>query len=376
MKHVAVLFEFPTLNGGEHSMLSVLRRFQSERLFQLSALAPPHGPLAEQLNALGVRTVPFIVRAASGSKRPADELLAELQDHLSVLQPDLLHANSLSMSRLVGGSRGQLGPLQCTGHLRDIMKLSRSAVSDLNQLDRLAAVSQATRSFHENQGLDTGRTDVIYNGVDINRFRLQNRCDARRALLPGLPASARVLLNVGQICLRKGQLDLAQAVVRLLQSRDDIHLVLIGRRHSEKAESRAYEQAIVDAFASSGRAEHLHRPGFCTNVDQWMNAADLLVHTARQEPLGRVLLEAAASELPIIATDVGGTSEILTDQDSAILIPPNDEIRLIAGLLSALNDLEHARSLASRARERIIQSFTIPHASSALRDFWQGDRPT
>lgn len=368
---IAVLFEFPTLNGGEHSMLSVLQHLMQNSRVRCFAMAPPDGPLADQLAALNIPVIPFSVRSTSGSRRSTPELAGELNDLILQHQPGLLHANSLSMSRLVGQAREDLPPICCTGHLRDIMKLSARAVRDLNCLDRLAAVSQATRDFHLAQGLEHHRAQVIYNGVDTGRFCRRHREDTRRTLLPQIASSATVVLNVGQICLRKGQLELAQAVVHLLDQGENMHLVLAGQRHSEKAESVAYEQAITDVFHAAGRADHLHRPGYCDNIEAWMNAADLLVHTARQEPLGRVLLEAAACELPILATDVGGTSEILSDRRTALLIPPGDLDALTSGIQEAVSCQDECRSMARQARRRIQEAFSVARAANGLLNFWQ-----
>ena len=351
-------------------MLSVLERLNSGASIRFTAIAPSQGPLAERLRSLDIPIVPFVVRSSAGVKRDTNELTIELQSIVSELQPDLLHANSLSMSRLTGQVRWLSKSVCRTGHIRDIMKLSAKAISDLNRLDRIAAVSQATKDFHAARGLRPDLAQVIYNGVDTDRFRRRSRIDARRVLLPQLPESSRVLLNVGQICLRKGQLDLASAVVQLLETRDDVHLVLVGERHSEKQESAAYEQAIFDGFDSVGRAGHLHRAGYQENVEQWMNAADLLVHTAHQEPLGRVLLEAAACELPVIATAVGGTPEILEDQRAARLLPAGDLGALTECLTLALDNPSQGRSFAAVAVRRIKQEFGIMRSCHALQEFW------
>src|SRR5208283_1505697 len=82
----------------------------------------------------------------------------------------LLHANSLAMGRLSGPVAAELS-LPSLSHLRDIVSLSRQAVADLNCHARLLAVSAATRQFHVAQGLDAAKTCVLYNGIDLERFR-------------------------------------------------------------------------------------------------------------------------------------------------------------------------------------------------------------
>ena len=370
--HVAILFEFPSLNGGEHSMLSVLELLRSRPYLQLTAIAPRAGPLAGRLNELRIPLAPMVIRSRAGVKRDAAELRRELTCLAGSLRPDILHANSLATSRLLGEVAGLLSNgVRCTGHLRDIMKLGNRAITHLNQLDRTVAVSQATKSFHVRQGLASARCAVILNGVDPVRFRRQSKTAARASVLPNLPPSARVLLNVGQICLRKGQLDLARAVVRLLHNQNDLHLVLAGKRFSSKAESHAYENAIDDCFAAAGLSDHLHRVGYRDDIPIWMNAADLLVHAAHQEPLGRVLLEAAACKLPIIATSAGGTPEILRNQLDALLVPPGDVNSLTKTIPVVLADQPARETRAGSAARRFRSLFTAQLSAAATEQFWR-----
>ena len=101
-----------------------------------------------------------------------------------------------------------------------------------------------------------------------------------------------------------------------------------------------------------------------------MSAADLLVHSAHQEPLGRVLLEAAASELPIVATNVGGTGEILQDSRDAILVPPASHAALAEAIATALDDPDGGERRAESARRRIEQKFGVQGAADALLESW------
>lgn len=366
---VGVLFEYSSLNGGEHSMLSVLQALAPDKRYLFSAVAPSGGSLAAELLRWRIQHIPFSCRDADGNLRDVADTSVELIAIAQRLRLQIFHANSLSMSRLLGRLRKKVGCV-CTGHLRDIMRLSQKAVSDLNQLHAIAAVSRATRTFHIAQGLSAANCSVVYNGVDTNQFRPLKNPTARREALPGVADDHCVLLNVGQICLRKGQLDLASSVVELLQRRSDIHLVLAGERHSEKAESIEYEAAIHRAFAEAGKSHHLHVLGRRNDVSRLMNAADVLVHTARQEPLGRVLLESGASGLPIIASDVGGTSEILRHIMDAVLVSPNNSKQLITAI-EKLTDSPMLRiRLGDAARCRIEMHFGLDQAVVALDDFW------
>ena len=355
-------------------MLSVLDTLQVDSAFQFSALAPATGLLADELSRRKIIHHDFSVRNEAGEKLPCHVIEQRLSGLLRELRPDVLHANSLSMSRLTGQlANAARTRLRRTGHLRDIIRLKKKVVSDLNQNDGLIAVSKATQDFHAEQGLDLSRCCVVYNGVDTERFQPRDVRAFRSKMFPSIPAGHCVLLNVGQICLRKGQLDLAQAVVGLLQDRRDVHLVIAGPRHSTKQESVDYEAAIQNEFTGAGCGSHLHMLGYRDDIPDLMNAADFLVHAARQEPFGRTLLEAASSGLPVIATDVGGTAEMLRPDTDAMLVSPGDVPSLKAGIENSLSNPELCRSQAASARQRMEASFTIRRAADQLAVFWSSD---
>ncbi|MEX2288390.1 MAG: glycosyltransferase family 4 protein, partial [Planctomycetaceae bacterium] len=368
IKRIAILFEYATLNGGENSMLAaaeVLRGGDFEFVF----LAPTHGRLAEVLRANGYQHLPLELHNATGERTPQDQARALVAGAVTACSPDLLHANSLSMGRLTGAiSRDVVIP--CVAHLRDIVGLSRAAVDDLSGNRLLLAVSRATRDFHVGQGLDADRVRVLYNGVDCRRFHPRPRTGALMTEL-GLPDSAFLIANIGQIGLRKGQDVLAEAACLLAAQLPESHYLLIGERNSQKPESVEFEARVIERFHAGGLGDRLRSLGYRDDVPRLLNEIDLLVHCAHQEPLGRVLLEAAASGTPIVATDVGGTREILADGQSARLVPAGN-VRALADALAELHDNPGKRqSFATVARQRVSVDFSIEHAAQNLAGVWQ-----
>jgi glycosyltransferase involved in cell wall biosynthesis len=364
---IALVFEFGSLNGGEHSMLAVMDQLRNGAV-EFVALCPPDGRLKDTLEARGIEAMAFDVRDAEGQRRDREELLAELHGTLTCAKCDLVHANSLSMGRLTGAIAERLS-VPVAAHLRDILKLSGKAIADLNGNTRLIAVSNAARRFHIAQGMDAERVITLYNGVDCERFMPRSRNESRRREL-GLSLEDFLILNVGQIGLRKGQGVLADAAVMLAGRLPNAHYLIAGQRCSDKRESWEFEANIIAKLQSIGEGNSLHLLGYRDDMPELMNAADVLVHPAKQEPLGRVLLEAAASGLPIIATDVGGTREILRDRESAILVPPGDPQALADAILEMANDAELRSRLAETARLRIRDEFSIETAALNLLALW------
>lgn len=359
--HVTVLFEFPTLHGGERSLLAVIDELRRQgRDIKFTAMAPDAGPLAEALSARKIPHIPWSVRDQRQQRQPAETIETSLVEIVQKVQPALVHANSLSMGRLLGRIAPQLA-CPTTGHLRDILGLSAAAIHELNRLDRLIAVSDATRKFHVAQGLNSDRTAVIHNGVDLNEFALRPASGFLQREL-NLPADARLIVAIGQIGLRKGWDVLADAA----PADQAVHLLLIGERFSQKAESRQFEENLRQRFDERW-GNRVHWLGNRTDVSRILNEVDLLVHPAKQEPLGRVLLEAMASGLPVVATDVGGTREIIEDGVTGRLVPPGDAPALATAIQEVLANESLSMQFHLASRQVAAEKFDL--AASAGRHF-------
>lgn len=362
-RRVLVLCEYPTLGGGEHSLLSTVPFIQRAG-YEVNIAAPPDGPLADTVIQRGLRLIPFESCDADGRRRSQSALRDRLTRVLRDAKPQLLHANSLSMARLSGPVAAGL-KLPSIGHLRDILKLSAAAVADLNRHRRLIAVSAATRDAHVRQGLDAAKTCVIHNGVDLELFRPRQPTGWLHREL-GLPADAMLVGSIGQMVLRKGQDVLAVAAGLLADDLPQLHYVIVGRRYSQKAEALEYEAALLDAFSRGALAGHAHFLDVRDDVPRILPELTMLVHTARQEPLGRVLLEAAAAGVPIIATDVGGTREVFPvyGEPSALIVPPDDPIALAAAMRSLVDHPHRRREISAAARRRAENAFAAQMAAS------------
>jgi glycosyltransferase involved in cell wall biosynthesis len=231
----------------------------------------------------------------------------------------------------------------------------------------LAAVSLATRAFHVRQGVDAAKCVVVNNGVDLEIYRPRPACGYLHRELR-LPADARLVATIGQIGLRKG-VDIALAAAKLLP---DVHWLIVGERISDKGESRELEAQLHATAEQPPLAGRVHFLGSRDDVPQLLPECTLLVHAARQEPLGRVLLEAAACGLAVVATDVGGTREIFpTDADGALLVPANDPAALATAALALLSDDPRRRALADAGRRRAEAAFDANLAARRLIDLYQ-----
>jgi glycosyltransferase involved in cell wall biosynthesis len=291
---------------------------------------------------------------------------AELAALLQRMRPDLVHANSLSTARSTGPTLAELG-VPSIGHMRDIVKLSRQAVEDINRHRQLVAVSEATRAFHAAQGIDAEKCAAIHNGVDLATFWPRPATGYLHAEL-GIPTGAPLVATVGQIGLRKGT-DVALAAVRRVPG---VHWLVVGARTSEKEESQEFERRLHEASREKDLAGRVHFLGQREDVLQLLPECRLLLHTARQEPLGRILLETAACGVPVVATDVGGTREIFPDDASGAILVKADEPQATAEAIGALveND-DRRRAVGAAGRARAEAAFDVRIAASRLIDLYR-----
>ena len=337
--------------------------------FSVSVAAPRNGPLAEAMAARQIEVIPFETFDSSGVRLSQERLRERFARLLALHRPAMLHANSLAMGRLLGPVAKQMG-VPSLSHLRDIIRLSARAIADLNCHRRLLAVSRATRDYHLAAGLEAEKTYLLYNGVDLDEFRPRPPVGYLHREL-GLAPEASLVGTIGQIGLRKGQDVLVRAATQLAGELPQVHYVIVGERWSEKTESRRFE-ADLRAAADGPLQGRLHLVGLRHDVARLLNELCLLAHPARQEPLGRVLLEAAASGVPVVASNVGGTGEIFPpNSDTARLVPPND-VQALAGAIRDLITDESARHRqAESARRRALEAFDARQAAVGLIEHYR-----
>jgi D-inositol-3-phosphate glycosyltransferase len=180
-------------------------------------------------------------------------------------------------------------------------------------------VSDATRKLFVPDDMD-GRALTIDYGIDLEEV-----ADARRRLdrdrlreKHGFPPSAKVLVCVAALCARKCPVNLVMAFARIAADTRDAHLALVGGLHDSYAEALS---TLIDALGLEHRARVI---SVTPDVAQWWTMADGFVLPSDAESLPRSILEAMAYEVPVLATDVGGVSELVHDGVTGSLVRPND----------------------------------------------------
>jgi glycosyltransferase involved in cell wall biosynthesis len=197
-------------------------------------------------------------------------------------------------------------------------------------------------------GLDPARVCVIYNGIDARRFE-------RAAALPLLQEKRReglrVVLNLGNLRPVKNQLLFLQVCDRLRRRFPDLVFVFCGEGVMRgPLEARAHALGIADRTLFLGLQD---------DVAPVLAAADLLIQSSDDEGLPNAVMEAMCARVPIVATEAGGTRELIQDRVHGLVVLVRDEAGLEARAAELLVDKELAARFASAASERVRQEFSV-----------------
>jgi glycosyltransferase involved in cell wall biosynthesis len=216
-------------------------------------------------------------------------------------------------------------------------------------VDGIIVVSDATaRSFLDTVGHVEDKITVVYNAVDLDRYPAPiDRSEVRAGL--GFGAEAHLMTMVGTFKRQKGHRHLVAAAAAMVPRFPTLHILLVG--DGELAdEVRLQVQA-------AGLSDHVHFLGTRRDVPELLSASDSFVLPSLWEGLPVALTEAMASGLPVVATDVSGTSQVVIDGESGLLVPPGDAEALAEAMNRLLSDPALASRMAVSGRERVSASF-------------------
>ncbi|MDP8217793.1 MAG: glycosyltransferase, partial [Candidatus Theseobacter exili] len=302
---IAYFFEHPTLSGGERSFLEAINNLDRKR-FEPIAICPESGLLHDELKR---RNIHMIFHSMAQQKKPDashfKDIPMELASKISGLNINLIHANSLSTS-CYSGAIGSFLNIPSIGHIREIQKLSTACKNRLSCNTILIAVSKAAAESLISQGIAKEKVRVVHNSINSDLFCSDPECPSKtfRSEIAANPDTPLIGF-VGQICIRKGIDSFLKAAAVVAKDFNDAKFIIIGRRFSRKAESMQLEEDLHEMANSKTLKGRVIFTGYRNDVPRIMKYLDLLVLPARQDPFPRVILEAMATGLPVVATNVG-----------------------------------------------------------------------
>jgi glycosyltransferase involved in cell wall biosynthesis len=217
-------------------------------------------------------------------------------------------------------------------------------------VDGFVAVSdQVKEAILDTIGANGNKVTVICNGVDTQKFSKTIGSKNIRGQL-GFTNNQYLIIVVATLKEQKGHRYLIDALSSIVQEYPNVHGIFVGDG-SLKEELRLQ----IDEL---NLTNHITLLGNRTDIPQLLAASNLFVLPSLWEGLPMALLEAMASRLPVVATEVSGTVQVLKANESGILVKPGDQLQLIEAIKYLLKFPDKARNLGVAARLRVEESFS------------------
>lgn len=373
---------YPRFYGGQRSMWELYREFQRCGRFRLHFLHNLDGPMSDAVRDLGIPCTRIPLEGVLG--RFGQELLRPSPWRLPALAGQLLRY-SRRLARLMRDLGAALfhsnGDRVCLTSLLAarwtgvplVTHVRRNA--SMGWLDRpvfrgathvVWVAHEVRRFFADRWRLPPDFGSVIYNGRVPPPPRTP---DDRRALLDEfrLPAEAFVVLKLAALKPVKDQEMLIRAAARVCSADPRPVFLLAGVDASADGCRR---EALERMAAEAGLTRRMFFLGHRDDADRLLRGSDLLVNASRFEALGGALIEAISHGVPVVATDVGGTREIVPHEQCGFLVPAGDDQATADRILQLLRDPPLRASFGNRGRAHFAEHFDITRCARRTGDLF------
>jgi len=357
------------MGGAEFLTLDVLRCLPPNK-YRVTAAVKPGGRFEKGLHNIGVATVDLPLEGVCPTRTNRLIMLSFLFRNLRAAIPvsrmikqgdvDLIYTASRG-ALLCGSVAGYLAHVPVVVHLHDIPRRSwlYAAFARLGAT-RIIAPSIATRRLFMRdrlfgQGL-IGRTRVVYYGLDLARLVPSRDADAVREEL-GLDGAYPVIGIVGRIEETKGQREVVDAAREIVTRFPEACLVFVGDVRGPG--SAGYFRDLQRTIRQHSLEDHVIFTGFRTDVPNLLNAFDMVVSASWSETFGLSLAEAMALGKPVVATDVGGTGEVVSDGETGLLVPSQDSPSLASAVVNLASDRSTMTAMGVAGRSRVESRFSM-----------------
>ena len=361
-----------TRYGGMPFHVLTLSRALIARGHQVEVLSMDSGPMTALFRAEGI---PIYTTPELGQKAKRNPLLAlrvtkQIRRQISKSAPDIVHSHGPrahffsalavrrrpspalvtsvhgSYTQFTVGNRSEFGGLK-----RRIQKLQYGGIDRLaaRYSSRMVAVCEATkRELVNDLKIDSAKITVVPNGIEDRRPDEESVAAVRKAF--GFGGQERIAVYVGRLAFHKGIADLFAAAEIVTASAPHARFLIVGEGPMEDELSRRVEMGpLAGKVFFAGRRE---------DVPQLIGASDLFVLPSFSEGLPLTLLEAAMVGRAMVATDVGGISDVVQAGVTGTLVRPRDPVGLARGIKTLLGDDTGLKRMGDAARQLWEQKFT------------------
>jgi glycosyltransferase involved in cell wall biosynthesis len=209
-------------------------------------------------------------------------------------------------------------------------------------------------------------TSVIHSGVDLQRYRKVAKQRTRKRKELGIPSESLVVGYVGWLIPIKGVTYLVSAMAKVAEKNSKSLLVLVGKGDDKGEE----EIKLKEQVEKAGLTDKVLFLGWRSDVDEIMGCFDIFVLPSLNEGMGRVLVEAMAAGLPIVASRVGGIPDLVKDGKNGLLVPPADSSALAKATSDLVENMEK-RERMGQAGKKMCRPYSADAMVEQIDDLYK-----
>jgi glycosyltransferase involved in cell wall biosynthesis len=351
---VLQLLTATALGGGPRQVYHLVRRLPRDE-FDVGVGGPENRRYREHLDALGVALVPIAVDTLRGFPLTLRRTLRLIRE----ARADVVHTHGKGAG-VYGRWAARIAGVPAVHtfhgiHYEGYSRVGRRAYLALERsLSRLTHTVINVSAGQETEALALGvsrpgRSAVVVNGIDVDEL---DACAPWDRTTRGLPSDTVVLGCVARFDPVKRHDVLVRALARLTPRRPRVRLLLVGGGPEEER----IRKLAVELAMPAGAIVLAGEIGWQTTP---YRAMDLYVTASAKEGLPLAPLEAMASRLPVIASDVPGHREVVGHGETGLLVAPEDDKALAEAIESLLDDGERRAGMGRAGRERVLRDFAI-----------------
>jgi glycosyltransferase involved in cell wall biosynthesis len=228
--------------------------------------------------------------------------------------------------------------------------------------DHIIAVSKAIQEELLRVGIAAEKVTVLHNALVIDRYKPNPEDQQFRNEL-GIDKNVFLIGNIGRLSPEKGQTDLILAAKQIFMERNDIKIVIIGR-----GPEKGNIENMIKEFNIENR---VILAGFQNDMMKVYNSLNLVVQNSYTEGLPNVVLEASLMGVPVIATDVGGTSEVIEDGTTGILVSPGNPKEMADKILECTKNPDHMKTMGRLGRAKVQKEFDLQQRTKKLTRIYE-----
>jgi glycosyltransferase involved in cell wall biosynthesis len=380
-KKIKIVFILGTLDigGTERQFVETIRRLNCER-FELRALAFGfHGKLQTEIEALHIPFTSLRFPDIKGKFHPVSYLnlykfIRNIVRYLKQENPHIVQSY-LPWANMYGSIAAKIArvPVIITGRRVTVnekyMHFPRFPHQWLQNLTNLWTTAVITNCHMVKQQalqlekyMTSEKIRVIYNGIDLKRYTMNIDSTSQKKALQ-ISDDAQIVGIVASLHSRKGHQDFLKAAALVLQTCSQTIFVLVGRNEGMQAilEELAEELDIRDSIIFTGERD---------DIPELLSMFDVQVSSSLAEGLSNAILEGMAVGNPIVATDIGGNPELVVQEQTGILVPPENPTRLAEAIIRLLGDRELQIRMGNAGRRRVESLFRFERMIQQTEAFY------